>query len=67
MVYNKHKMNDFSRFQRIYANLPEKIREGIVVVMDDRPYTWNAVYVELVNDTALGKKMYDKLIEMEII
>ena len=60
-------MNDFSRFQRIYANLPEKLRAGIVVVIDDKPYTWNAVYVELDNNTKLGNLMYKKLIEMEII
>ena len=60
-------MDDFSRFQRIYANLPEKIRDGIVVVVNDKPYSWNAVYVELINNTVLGKEMYKKLIDMEII
>ena len=60
-------MNDFSRFQKVYANLPDKIRDGIVVVINDKPYSWNAVYIELVNDTTLGKEMYNKLIEMEII
>lgn len=60
-------MEDFSRFQRIYANLPEKIRNGIVVVVDEKPYSWNAVYVELINNTTLGRKMYEKLIKMEII
>ena len=60
-------MNDFSRFQKIYANLPEKIRDGIVIVIDDRPYSWNAVYIELINNTTLGERMYNKLIEMEII
>lgn len=67
MVYNSYRMEDFSRFQRVYANLPEKIRSGIVVVVDDKPYTWNAVYIELINGTTLGKQMYNKLIEMEII
>ena len=60
-------MEDFSRFQQVYANLPEKIRNGIVVVVDDKPYSWNAVYVELINNTALGREMYKKLIKMEII
>lgn len=60
-------MEDFSRFQRIYANLPEKIRNGIVVVVDEKPYSWNAVYVELINNTTLGRKMYEKLLKMEII
>jgi len=63
----KSQMEDFSRFQRVYANLPEKIRRGIVVVVDDKPYSWNSVYVELINNTELGREMYDKLIKMEII
>ena len=58
---------DYSRFQKVYANLPEKLRNEIVVVMDDKPYTWNAVYIELANNTKLGEEMYKKLIEMEII
>lgn len=60
-------MEDFSRFQKVYANLPEKLRMGIVVVVDDKPYSWNSVYVELVNGTKLGREMYDKLVKMEII
>ncbi len=60
-------MNDYSRFQRVYANLPEKIRRGIVVGIDGKPYTWNAAYVEIANDTELGRKIYRKLISMEII
>lgn len=60
-------MEDYSRFLNIYANLPEKLRRGIVVVIDDKPYNWNAVYAELINTTELGKLMYQKLIEMEII
>ena len=66
-MYNWVKMEDYSRFQSVYANLPEKIRGGIVVVVDGKPYTWNAVYVELVGNTRLGREMYKKLIEMEII
>ena len=60
-------MNDFSRFQKVYANVPDKLRDGIVVVVNEKPYSWNAVYVELLNNTKLGQEMYDKLIKMEII
>ena len=60
-------MNDYSRFQKVYANLPEKIRKSIVVVVDEKPYTWNASYVEIQNDTKLGREIYKKLIDMEII
>lgn len=58
---------DYSRFQKVYANIPAKLRNSIVLVLEDKPYTWNAVYVELINNTELGKNMYKKLIEMEII
>ncbi|MBQ8985578.1 hypothetical protein IJ076_03510 [Candidatus Saccharibacteria bacterium] len=60
-------MVDYSRFQKVYANLPEKVRNGIVVVVDDKPYSWNAVYLELTSGSKLGEEMYEKLIEMEII
>ena len=60
-------MKDYSRFLSIYANLPEKLRNGIVVVVDGKPYTWNAVYIEIINGTKLGQAMYTKLIKMEII
>lgn len=60
-------MNDYSKFQKVYSNLPEKIRNGIVVVVDGKPYTWNASYLEIINDTKLGREIYKKLIDMEII
>ena len=60
-------MEDYSRFQTIYANVPEKLRNGIVVVVDDKPFTWNAVYIEIVNNSKLGQIIYKKLIDMEII
>lgn len=60
-------MQDYSRFLKIYANLPEKLREGIIVVIDGKPYTWNSSYIEITNDTQLGRDIYKKLIKMEII
>lgn len=58
---------DYSRFQAVYANIPEKIRNEVVAVIDDKPYSWNAAYVEISDDTTLGRKIYQKLIDMEII
>ena len=58
---------DYSRFLNIYANLPQKLRNGIIAVIDDTPYTWNSTYIEIINNTNLGKKIYQKLIDMEII
>jgi len=57
-----------SNFKKIFANLPEKIRnEDIILVVDKKPYTWNAVFLEVNNSTILGAKMLKKLKELKII
>ena len=60
-------MDDYSKFLKIYAGLPKKLRQGIVAVIDGEPYTWESAYIEIINDTELGKKIYKKLMSMEII
>jgi len=60
--------DDISLFKKVFANLPEKIRnEDIIFVIDKKPYTWNAVFFEINNSTILGIKMFKKLKEMKII
>ena len=60
--------DDISTFKKVFANLPEKIRnEDIIIVVDKKPYTWNAVFLELNNSTKLGIKMLKKLKELKII
>lgn len=58
---------DYSRFQTIYANVPEKLRNEIIVVIDEKPYSWDAAFLEIRHNTQLGQRIYDKLISMEII
>jgi len=58
---------DDSRFIKVYANLPDKLREQIVVVIDDKPMTWNAAFIEVKNQTLLGKRILEKLEKMEIV
>jgi hypothetical protein len=59
---------DISRFLNVYANLPIGLRNEIVVLTDeDIPMTWNAAYVEIINNTELGHKIYEKLIKMGVI
>lgn len=56
------------KFEKIFSNLPEKIRnEDIIVVIDEKPYTWNAVYMEVKNKTKLGEKILNKLRVLGII
>lgn len=58
---------DYSRFLTIYANIPEKLRNEIIAVVDDKPYSWNAAFFEMSNNTALGQAIYNQLIDMDII
>ena len=56
------------KLKKVFANLPEKIRnEDIILVLDKKPYTWNAVFLEVNNSTILGAKMLKKLKELKII
>ncbi|MBI2673323.1 hypothetical protein HYX19_03625 [Candidatus Woesearchaeota archaeon] len=55
------------KFLRIYANVPDKLREDIIVVIDDKTYTWNTAYFEIKNNTELGKKILKELEIMKIL
>jgi hypothetical protein len=55
------------RFLRVYSNLPEDIRKEVILVLDEKPYTWNNIFVEVSNDTALSKRMVNNLTNMELI
>lgn len=53
---------------RIYANLPINIRNEIIAVVSDvGPLTWNVAYLEISNDTKLGKTILEKLSILKII
>lgn len=58
---------DISRFLNVYAGLPDRLKDQLVIVIDEKPMSWNAVYFELRSGTELAKRILDKLIEMEII
>lgn len=60
-------MDKKARFLQIYANLPLNQRNEIVVVIDDEPLTWNAIKIEIENDTPKGKEILEKLVKMEIL
>ena len=55
------------KFMKAYSNLPIALRREIIAVIDEQPITWNVAYLEIKNNTALGKKILQKLLELEII
>jgi len=55
------------QFLKVYANIPLKVREEIILVLDGEPITWNAAYIEVKNDTANSEKILKSLVEMGLI
>jgi len=55
------------KFLRVFANIPDRLREDILVVIDEKPYTWNAAYLEIKDNTPLGKKILKTLEKMKIL
>lgn len=60
-------MDKKAKFLRAYANVPEKLRDDIVIAIDQKPYTWNTAYLEIKENTQLGQKILKTLAEMGII
>ena len=56
-----------AKFLNIYANLPLNQRNGIIIVIGDEPMTWNAVRIEVENDTDKSKEILKKLFDLQII
>jgi hypothetical protein len=57
-----------AKFIGIFANIPEKIREeDIIVVVDDKPFTWNSAVIEVKNDSEIGKKILKNLEKMGLL
>lgn len=56
-----------TKFLQIYANLPLNQRNEIIIVIDDESLTWNAVKIEVENDTLTGRRILDKLIGLGIV
>jgi len=56
------------RFYKIFSNLPLNLREEIILVIPQRgPITWQVAYLEVDNDTELGKTILEKLSDLKII
>ncbi len=56
-----------AQFFKVYANLPQAVREEIIAVIDREPYTWQSAKLEVEHDTIIGKKIIDFLVEAKIL
>ena len=50
-----------AKFLRVYANIPDNLRDDILIVIEKKSYTWNTAYIEINNDSELGKKILKAL------
>lgn len=55
------------KFFKVYANLPLNLREEIILVIGSEPITWKVAYIEISEDTPLGKRILEKLEALELI
>ncbi len=50
-----------AKFLKGYASVPEKLREDIIALIDEKPYSWNSAYVEVYGKTPLGDRIIKRL------
>lgn len=55
------------KFLKAYANLPETERTQIIAIVDNKTYSWNRAYDEVSQDSELGKRILEKLVEVGIL
>ncbi|MBU3904982.1 MAG: hypothetical protein KJ906_02455 [Nanoarchaeota archaeon] len=55
------------RFIKVFSGLPLEERSQTIAVIDEQPINWNLAYQHIKNNTELGKKIGEKLKELEII
>ena len=60
-------MANKERFFKVYANLPLNLREEVILVIKKEPISWRVAYLEINNDTKLGKEILEKLKALKFI
>ena len=60
-------MDRKAQFFKIYANLPQAMREEIIAVVESEPYTWQSARIEIEDDTPVGKKILEVLVKLGIM
>ncbi len=54
-------------FMKSYANVPDGLRDDIIVILDEKTYSWNSVYFEVKENTKLGAELLKKIKEIGLI
>ena len=60
-------MDKREKFMKIFAKVPEELRNDVLIIIKERPYTWDTAYIEIRDKTNTGKEILKALEELEII
>ena len=60
-------MDRKAQFLKTYANLPQASREEIVAVVGEEPYSWQSAKLEIENNTPIGKRILELLVNLKIL
>ena len=50
-----------AKFLKLYASVPDKLRGEVIAAVNEKPYSWDASYVEIKGNTPLGNEILKKL------
>jgi len=60
-------MTNKKMFLKVYGDLPKPEKSNVVCVIDDEPYSWYVVKIEVDANTKLSKKMLRMLKSIDVI
>lgn len=55
------------RFLKAYGNVPLGSRDEPIVVLDGKPVSWDAVFIEVKGEGARAQEILEKLEKMKLI
>jgi len=55
------------KFFKVFTNLPDEERKNPIVIIDDKPISWNVAYDQITNETRKGEKILKILVGVELI
>ncbi len=50
-----------SKFLKLYASVPTKLRNEIIAIIDNHTYSWDSAFIEIDGKNEIGDKMLKKL------
>jgi len=54
-------------FIKTFASVPDRLRDEIIIVINNEPYTWRGAFIEIKAKTEKSKKIIEELKNMKII